>query len=114
MQIQKSKFLESAQDFTIFVLPASNGWHLLEENIGFRRWEKSMENASDSEGYSKGTNADEQPSGWLRVGVVAAASALAGGLAVAWWYRKTLKTLRQTEEVGRNPYFNSDPDHGGE
>jgi hypothetical protein len=42
---------------------------------------------------------------WLRVGLVAAASAMAGGLAAAWWYRKTLKTLRQTEEIAPNPEF---------
>ena len=47
----------------------------------------------------------EQTSGWLKLGVVAAASALAGGLAAAWWYRKTLKKLRQAEEDGRNPHF---------
>ena len=31
---------------------------------------------------------------WMKVGAVAAASALAGGLAVVWFYRKTL-TLPQ-------------------
>ncbi len=39
----------------------------------------------------------ERPSGWLHVGVLAAASALAGGLAAAWYYRKTLARLRQAE-----------------
>jgi hypothetical protein len=46
-------------------------------------------------------------SGWARVGIVAAASALVGGLAVAWYYRNTLKTLRQTEENSPNPDFGS-------
>jgi hypothetical protein len=32
--------------------------------------------------------------GPLKVGLIATASALAGGLAVAWWYRETLKKLR--------------------
>ncbi len=41
----------------------------------------------------------------LKIGVIAAASLLAGGLAAAWWYRKTLKTLRQTAESGQNPHF---------
>jgi hypothetical protein len=36
---------------------------------------------------------------------VAAASALAGGLVAAWWYRKTLSSLRQAEEDGQNPQF---------
>ena len=42
---------------------------------------------------------------WARVGFVAVASALAGGLAAAWWYRKTLKTLRRSEETDPNPEF---------
>ncbi|HEY6487852.1 MAG: hypothetical protein WCC26_21445 [Terracidiphilus sp.] len=40
------------------------------------------------------------PTGWVRVGIVAAASALAGGVAAAWYYRKTLARLRQAEEAG--------------
>ena len=44
-------------------------------------------------------------SNWAKVGIAAAASALLGGLAAAWWYRKTLKTLRQTEEIETNPKF---------
>jgi hypothetical protein len=43
--------------------------------------------------------------GWLRLGVVTAASALAGGLAAAWWYRKTLEKLRQEGEFTENPDF---------
>lgn len=35
--------------------------------------------------------------GWLKMGVLAAASALAGGLAAAWFYRKTLERLHQAE-----------------
>jgi len=41
--------------------------------------------------------------GWLKVGSIAAASALAGGLAAAWYYRKTLNTFREAESNGRNP-----------
>jgi hypothetical protein len=52
----------------------------------------------------------DRPSGWLRTSVVAAASALAGGMVAAWWYRKTLKTLRETEETRHNPNFGI---HGG-
>jgi len=36
-------------------------------------------------------------SSWLRVGIIAGASALAGGIAAAWWYRKTLTKLREAE-----------------
>jgi len=35
------------------------------------------------------------PKGWLRVGTIAAASAVLGGLAAAWFYRKTLSQLRE-------------------
>ena len=35
--------------------------------------------------------------GWMRVSFLAVASALAGGLAAAWFYRKTLARLREAE-----------------
>jgi hypothetical protein len=35
--------------------------------------------------------------GWVRVGAIAAASALLGGLATAWFYRKALSQLREAE-----------------
>lgn len=34
---------------------------------------------------------------WIRIGAIAAASALAGGMAAAWFYRKTLNTLREAD-----------------
>lgn len=34
---------------------------------------------------------------WIKLGAIAAASAIAGGLAAAWFYRKTLNSLRQAE-----------------
>jgi membrane associated rhomboid family serine protease len=42
---------------------------------------------------------------WLKVGAFAAASALAGGLAFAWHYRKTIARLRQSERVSRDSDF---------
>ena len=36
--------------------------------------------------------------GWLKVGAVAAASAVLGGLAAAWFYRKALTQLREAED----------------
>ena len=45
--------------------------------------------------------------GWFKLGVIAAASAAVGGLAAAWWYRKTLAKLRQAEEASENPDFSS-------
>ena len=45
------------------------------------------------------------PKAWIKVGAIAAASALAGGLAVAWFYRKTLNTLREAESAGEDTEF---------
>ena len=38
------------------------------------------------------------PPGWLKVGAFAAASAVLGGLAAAWFYRKALSQLREAED----------------
>jgi hypothetical protein len=35
------------------------------------------------------------PLAWARVGAIAAASAILGGLAAAWFYRKTLSQLQE-------------------
>jgi hypothetical protein len=73
----------------------------------------SMASRSESDSSSPVQTKDSESKGWLKVGVVAAASALAGGLAAAWWYRKTLKKLRQTGENTTNPQFGiqtEDPD----
>jgi hypothetical protein len=53
------------------------------------------------------------PYAWVKVASVAAASALAGGLAAAWFYRNTLAKLRQAENV--EPHFESKtPGYGSE
>ena len=52
--------------------------------------------------HKSGTPA-RQASGWLRLGIVAAASTLAAGLATAWWYRKTLGALREAESGRPDP-----------
>ena len=51
-----------------------------------------------------------QTSNWARVGIIAAVTALAGGLAVAWWYRKTLTSLHQNGEMVKNTNFGSPED----
>jgi len=48
------------------------------------------------------------------MGAVAAASALAGGLAAAWFYRKTLAQLRQAEGDPPASEFNIAEDDPGE
>jgi hypothetical protein len=52
-------------------------------------------------------SSDSEPplSAWIKVGAVAAASALAGGLAAAWFYRKTLNRFRQAESDSEDSDF---------
>jgi hypothetical protein len=64
-----------------------------------------MPNDVESSTYMKARSEETPPVGWLKLGVIAAASALAGGLAAAWWYRKTLTRLREAEENGTNPQY---------
>jgi hypothetical protein len=59
----------------------------------------------ESENSSTPNASEPAPPSWVKLGVVAAASVLAGGLAAAWWYRKTLTRLRQAEEKPINPDF---------
>ncbi|MGB6742061.1 MAG: hypothetical protein WBE38_00285 [Terracidiphilus sp.] len=69
-----------------------------------------MANNLESDGSQSTQRAGDSPSGWLRIGLVAAASALAGGVAAAWWYRKTLNKLHESGENGKNPQFGISPD----
>ena len=41
----------------------------------------------------------------MKVGVVAVATAFAGGLAAAWWYRKTLARLHEAEDAAGDTHF---------
>ena len=41
---------------------------------------------------------DRQGASWLRIGAIAAASAVVGGLAAAWFYRKTLSRFQAAED----------------
>jgi len=64
------------------------------------------ENNSTQEESSVSTPSEPSPSNlraWIKVGAIAAASALAGGLAAAWYYRKTLDSLREAELAGSRP-----------
>jgi hypothetical protein len=49
------------------------------------------------------SNAPAKLPAWLKLGAIAAASAVAGGLAAAWYYRKTLDTLRQAGSDSADP-----------
>jgi hypothetical protein len=52
-----------------------------------------------------------EPRGWVKVGVVAATTAFAGGLLAVWWYRQTIAKLREAEENANNPQFGIPEDH---
>ena len=64
-----------------------------------------MPNSTNEEIYAEASpaaTAEPAPApaaNWARMGLVAGASALAGVLAAAWFYRKTLNRLRQAEPV---------------
>lgn len=49
----------------------------------------------------------------VKWGLVSTASAIAGGLAVAWWYRKTLSKLQNPIEV-QDQYEKRNPEQAGE
>ena len=57
----------------------------------------------ESEPLSETRATNSPSSGWLRMGLIAATSAVAGGVAAAWWYRNTLKKLRQADEKPNHP-----------
>ena len=53
----------------------------------------NLESASSVQAEGSVTRNSE----WLRMAAVAAASAVLGGLAAAWFYRKTLTRLREAD-----------------
>lgn len=55
-----------------------------------------------------------EPSTWMKFGLIAMASAVLGGMATAWWYRKILIRLRQAEEAGPNPQIGIWDDDSGD
>jgi len=60
--------------------------------------ETKDQNHSDSIDYEDDSIPDRRLPGWIKVSAIAAASALAGGLAAAWFYRQTLSRLRQADQ----------------
>jgi hypothetical protein len=59
----------------------------------------------ESENFEVRAPARETPPGWLKFALLTAASVVAGGVATAWFYRKTLARLRETGETQENPHF---------
>ncbi len=64
---------------------------------------EGIENSLESNNLSTTQDAVTVSGSWLKLGAVAAVSAVAGGLAAAWWYRNTLKKLHQAAETAPNP-----------
>jgi hypothetical protein len=54
----------------------------------------TLANDRESEGYIGTEDSRSAASSALKVGLISAASAIVGGLAAAWWYRKTLSKLQ--------------------
>jgi len=71
---------------------------------------------SDSESYisDKSTSRGESRGSLLKLGAVAVTSALLGGIAAAWWYRKTVQKLHETGESSNNSHFGIDSDHSAD
>ena len=65
----------------------------------------TMPTRPESERYENFQSAKAQSSAWFKVGIVATASLLVGGLAAAWWYRKTLHKLREAAGNSHDPQF---------
>jgi len=74
---------------------------------------KNESTKEESSVYAKTVPAAPGLRAWVRLGAVAAASALAGGLAAAWFYRKTLNSLREAESNGAHSQAEI-PDNGTE
>ena len=71
---------------------------------------KPMTTDFNSNGYGEAENAGTAAIGWLKLGVVAAASGILGGLAAAWYYRKTLAQLREEGHLGGGNPVSDNPE----
>ena len=73
-----------------------------------------MTNDSKEEIYAQAVRSGKQIPKALGLGLFSAASAIAGGLAVAWWYRKTLTKLQNpiaSSDLLKPEFLEADP-HG--
>jgi hypothetical protein len=109
MQIQKSKLFSLSDTPHRF----QRAQHLKRSFLRWRTWQrhsekklcKDMTNSLESSTSSTSETAGSASSGSLKLGIVAAASVLAGGLAAAWWYRKALLQLRQADEKPSDSHY---------
>jgi hypothetical protein len=56
-----------------------------------------VKSLASEESGAAGDGDARKSGGWMTVGAIAAASAVLGGLAAAWYYRKELSQLREAE-----------------
>ncbi|HWT66617.1 MAG TPA: hypothetical protein VN151_10935 [Terracidiphilus sp.] len=71
---------------------------------------KPMTTDFNSNGSGEIEKAEAAATGWLKLGVVAAASGILGGLAAAWYYRKTLAQLREEDHQGGGNPVSDNPE----
>ena len=64
-----------------------------------------MQNEQDTVSNQKSQQNGQRFTHWIKVGGIAAASALAGGLAAVWIYRKTLHRLQNAGSEAENSNF---------
>jgi hypothetical protein len=74
-------------------------------STGIPERKPSMTNDSISKTSSELSDPKESRAGLVKIGAVAVASALLGGIAAAWWYRKTVRKLHESGENHNNPHF---------
>jgi hypothetical protein len=68
-------------------------------------------NDSKKESYMENGSRYSLPPRAVGLGLLSVASALAGGLAVAWWYRKTLTKLQNpiiSADIQKSEFLDSD------
>jgi hypothetical protein len=70
---------------------------------------RTQANNDLSDIYSDSRPRENRPSGRLVVAIAAATSALLGGLAAAWYYRRTISRLQQAGENGPDSKFGIPP-----
>ena len=102
MQIQKSKFVWNS---FFCDLPAGVRVQSPRETRGGMKAVKEESTALISEPSAGSTPDHKHLPGWFKVTAIAAASALAGGLAAAWFYRKTVSRLQNAVETPQNSNF---------
>jgi flagellar basal body-associated protein FliL len=66
--------------------------------------------SKDSSAQEDSRREPDPASSWIKVGAVAVVSALAGGLAAAWFYRKTLRWIHAAESELEDSNFRTAED----